>query len=1081
MAKLKGGTRIYGDIKIDGGIYDSSNRIGIGGSILISTGVGIAWTTSLGLQGTQGLQGPQATQGLQGTQGRQGIQGLQGPQATQGLQGSQGIQGIQGIQGPQATQGLQGTQGPQATQGVQGVQGPQATQGLQGTQGRQGIQGLQGPQATQGLQGTQGPQATQGIQGSNNGGVTVVNDVSTNSLRYIAFEDITSGISTNVGISSTKLVFNPSTGNLGIGTTNPKTKLEISGVLGFTNTNIAIGDTFTGGQLTSGALDNILIGSGVGYPLTTGDYNTIIGPYAAFGITSADIIRSVIIGSEAAREASYSISNVIIGEQAGYSVTGNTSQSVLIGYRAGFNQDGFSNVILGESAGYSVTGNNNIIMGFQAGYSVTSNDNVILGNSAGVSHTTGNGNVFLGFYAGGESSIGSYNIMLGYESGSSTTFTSGDGNIFLGYRTGVNQNSGSNNVAIGYNVNVPNPNGNNQLAVGVGLTNWITGNSSYNVGIGTTNPGEKLQVSGNLRLGGSDTSNYIAFRGTTGDNPGGYDHTYIGERIWSSSERSELFLFKGNDAISGSNSGPDRIRFAAGEIRLDTYTSPLSGTFENVAGSGLLNTRFILQSTGEVLIGSATSTGTSSQLLQVTGGAYVSGNFGIGNTNPGAKLDVSGDIRLSSADPEIEFNSGGPRLKVPSANTLTIHTGGGLNTATSEVVRINTTGVGINNTNPQAPLQIEELAFDTTTTTTTSTAQVAVDTFATATFRSAKYHVQLTCPGQIATLGGITTGGRGYTAGTYNVNFTTSSGTGSAAQGTLTISNGTVGQISVVSGGINYTAGDVLTASGGSGLQVAVGSTDGTGAILTLGSITSPGTGYTGYYNATTGTGTTTLTFLGGTGSGATGLATIFDGAITGSTLLQQPITGTGGTIYYSGSNYSTTSVLSADRTSLTNTITTITGSVGVSTFTTLTAHGIGVSDVIRTSSTSNGLTAGTDYYVVTVPSTTTFTLGTSVGIGTTFTAGTTLSINFYRNSAANGGQVAYTNAITGVSTNYQVSDLLVLQNGSTVDYVEYAGIANNDILGNFAADISGANARLLLTPTYPNNNVKVARQVMTV
>ena len=46
MAKLKSGTRIYGDIKIDGGIYDSSNQVGIGGSVLISTGVGIAWASS---------------------------------------------------------------------------------------------------------------------------------------------------------------------------------------------------------------------------------------------------------------------------------------------------------------------------------------------------------------------------------------------------------------------------------------------------------------------------------------------------------------------------------------------------------------------------------------------------------------------------------------------------------------------------------------------------------------------------------------------------------------------------------------------------------------------------------------------------------------------------------------------------------------------------------------------------------------------------------------------------------------------------------------------------------------------------
>ena len=261
--------------------------------------------------------------------------------------------------------------------------------------------------------------------------------------------------------------------------------------------------------------------------------------------------------------------------------------------------------------------------------------------------------------------------------------------------------------------------------------------------------------------------------------------------------------------------------------------------------------------------------------------------------------------------------------------------------------------LGIGTTNPAATLQVKDaLAFETTNTTTTSTSQVAVDTFATATFRSAKYHVQLTCPGQIATLGGITTGGRGYTAGTYNVTFTTSSGTGSAAQGTLVVSNGTVGQISVSAGGTGYVAGDVLTASGGSGLQVSVGTTDGTGAILTLGSITSAGIGYT----ADVGVGTTTITFLGGSGFNAVGLATIFDGVITSSTLLQQPTTGTGGTVYYAGSNYTTSSVLSVDRTSLTNTITTITGSVGVSTFTSLTTHGLFVNDIIRTSSTSNGL-----------------------------------------------------------------------------------------------------------------------------
>jgi hypothetical protein len=50
---------------------------------------------------------------------------------------------------------------------------------------------------------------------------------------------------------------------------------------------------------------------------------------------------------------------------------------------------------------------------------------------------------------------------------------------------------------------------------------------------------------------------------------------------------------------------------------------------------------------GNVLVGAATTTGTASQPLQVTGGAYVSGNVGIGTTRPQYKLDVLGDINFT--------------------------------------------------------------------------------------------------------------------------------------------------------------------------------------------------------------------------------------------------------------------------------------------------------------------------------------------------------------------------------------------------------------------------------------------------
>ena len=53
---------------------------------------------------------------------------------------------------------------------------------------------------------------------------------------------------------------------------------------------------------------------------------------------------------------------------------------------------------------------------------------------------------------------------------------------------------------------------------------------------------------------------------------------------------------------------------------------------------------------GPVFIGSATSTGTASQPLQVTGGAYVSGSVGIGTTAPSFKVDIAGDARVTSTN-----------------------------------------------------------------------------------------------------------------------------------------------------------------------------------------------------------------------------------------------------------------------------------------------------------------------------------------------------------------------------------------------------------------------------------------------
>lgn len=122
-------------------------------------------------------------------------------------------------------------------------------------------------------------------------------------------------------------------------------------------------------------------------------------------------------------------------------------------------------------------------------------------------------------------------------------------------------------------------------------------NGTANVSGDMTGVGS-ITMSGDLKIGNGTSPNTIYFYGTTGDSPGGYNHTFIAERLWGGTESSELVLFKGNDigngneAVNVSNSGPDRIRHIAAAHLFQTYTSPLAGSVEDVCTSSALKSLF---------------------------------------------------------------------------------------------------------------------------------------------------------------------------------------------------------------------------------------------------------------------------------------------------------------------------------------------------------------------------------------------------------------------------------------------------------------------------------------------------------
>lgn len=108
-----------------------------------------------------------------------------------------------------------------------------------------------------------------------------------------------------------------------------------------------------------------------------------------------------------------------------------------------------------------------------------------------------------------------------------------------------------------------------------------------------------ITMSGDLKIGNGTSPNTIYFYGTTGDSPGGYNHTFIAERFWGGTESSELVLFKGNelstnntDATTIGGSGPDRIRHIAAAHLFQTYAGSLSGPVESVCTSSVLSNLF---------------------------------------------------------------------------------------------------------------------------------------------------------------------------------------------------------------------------------------------------------------------------------------------------------------------------------------------------------------------------------------------------------------------------------------------------------------------------------------------------------
>ena len=207
-----------------------------------------------------------------------------------------------------------------------------------------------------------------------------------------------------------------------------------------------------------------------------------------------------------------------------------------------------------------------------------------------------------------------------------------------------------------------------------------------NVGIGTTNPGQKLTVAGTVE----STSGGFKFPdGTTQTTAGG------GSSFWNQTE-SNIYFNTGNVGIG--TSSPDNKLSVGGSAIIGQDTT--SGQTKLVIGEEDASDKSLIigydhdNNYASLAIGGDVF-GT---VLNITDDA----NVGIGTTNPGQKLTVAGTV---------ESTSGG--FKFPDGTTQTT-AGGGSSfwNQTESNIYFNTGNVGIGAPAPATNLEVEETGAD---------------------------------------------------------------------------------------------------------------------------------------------------------------------------------------------------------------------------------------------------------------------------------------------------------------------------------------------------------------------------------
>lgn len=303
--------------------------------------------------------------------------------------------------------------------------------------------------------------------------------------------------------------------------------------------------------------NNTALGTSALTTNTSGDFNTAIGHLA---LRDNDVgENNTAVGHLSLARNTEGESNTAIGfNSLGTNTMG--SDNTAMGLSAlSQNRLGDNNTALGRSALGSIRdGADNTGIGYNAlafGTSAASRNTAV--GKESLFRTTSDGNVGVGWRTLYNNTSGGGNTAVG---GQALLNNTGDGNTALGDGSMLSNTTGDFNTVIGFGANVGFNNLINATAIGyntlVSRSNSLILGNNVNVGMGTSNPLQKLHIIGNrMRLATvGDAGKYIELR-TDGND---VDISSTGARLFFNANNSDIVMQQsGDNTAIGNDTSPD--------------------------------------------------------------------------------------------------------------------------------------------------------------------------------------------------------------------------------------------------------------------------------------------------------------------------------------------------------------------------------------------------------------------------------------------------------------------------------------------------------------------------------------------